>query len=200
MSKHKKRVSLAQQPSGQFSPPPQRPAEPKQTSRAPEPAPEDDGAEYVAETADPDYEDAAPARRGIETQPIFWFVLGALTVGIVVLLGLLLMGSGSASPAPTGKPATKPPATVAVQAGRTELPDILATITAAVQDNQSVPRIGIEEARRKHDAGQAIIVDVRSKEAYAEMHIKGSINIPEPDTIARLSEFPKDKDIILYCG
>jgi 3-mercaptopyruvate sulfurtransferase SseA len=43
-----------------------------------------------------------------------------------------------------------------------------------------------------------LIVDVRSKEEYSEVHIKGSISIPLDDVPNRLTEFPKNRLIVLY--
>ena len=41
-----------------------------------------------------------------------------------------------------------------------------------------VPRVPVDEAKRAFDNGEAIIVDVRSAEAYAAGHATGAINIP----------------------
>lgn len=208
MSKHKKRVSVAQRPADR-----QPVAEPQAMDRQPQPdedttaaahpvsAEGDDPLGLAAEYAgDGGSDDGTP---GIETHPIFWFSLGALTVGIIVLIGMLLL-TGSPRPA-AAAPAAKAPAGTApssVTAGVVQLPQLnyTATVTAAVQINQSVPRASLEEAKRKLDAGQALLVDVRAKQTFDAQHIKGAVNIPEEDTQKRLAEFPKDKDIILYCS
>lgn len=43
-----------------------------------------------------------------------------------------------------------------------------------------------------------IIVDVRSKEEYEELHVKGAVNIPY-DEINEDIDIPKDKVIFVYC-
>ena len=64
-----------------------------------------------------------------------------------------------------------------------------------------VPRVSLEEAKAAFESGAAIIVDVRSKQAYETGHIKGAVNI-------QLGEFEinptglnlaKDQWIITYC-
>jgi hypothetical protein len=63
----------------------------------------------------------------------------------------------------------------------------------------NVPRISLADTQKELDNGQAILVDVRSKSSYDSGHAVGAISIPEEETNARLNEFPRDKDIILYC-
>ena len=62
-----------------------------------------------------------------------------------------------------------------------------------------VPRISLADAQRELDNGQAILVDSRSKSSYDSEHAVGAISMPEEEVDARLSELPRDKDIILYC-
>ncbi len=202
MAKHTKRVSLGPQPPEAKATPLLQP--PKATS---EPQPTTPAAEGLDVTLDA-WEQAQPPP-GIETHPLFWFVLGALTVGIIVLLGLLLMGTG-ATPASGSKPGVQPPTSTAVapavrpatptQVAPAAQPNFDATVTAYVEAAQSVPRITVQEAKQKLDAGTILLVDVRSKQSYDAGHIKGAINIPQFETETRLSEFPRDKEIVLYCS
>ena len=64
-----------------------------------------------------------------------------------------------------------------------------------------VPRIAVDKAKEAFDSGKAIIVDVRSPDAYAASHVDGAINIPlasfETD-MANVS-LKKDQWIITYC-
>ncbi|MDX2140203.1 MAG: rhodanese-like domain-containing protein [Chloroflexota bacterium] len=48
-------------------------------------------------------------------------------------------------------------------------------------------------------AASHILVDVRTPEEYAEGHIAGSVNIPLQGLENRLSEFPTDRPIVVYC-
>lgn len=63
-------------------------------------------------------------------------------------------------------------------------------------------RISVEELRRQMDGGAApVIVDVRSSTARTiELRrIPGAVHVPVHDAERRLSELPRDREIILYC-
>jgi hypothetical protein len=62
-----------------------------------------------------------------------------------------------------------------------------------------VPRISLEETQTLLDQGQAILIDVRSKESFEKSHARGAISIPEDVIGGRLNDLPRDKEIILYC-
>ena len=59
-------------------------------------------------------------------------------------------------------------------------------------------KISVESA---HEKTEAVFVDVRSEEEYAETHIEGSINLPV-DEIGKLSQYIPDKsqEIIFCCA
>lgn len=63
----------------------------------------------------------------------------------------------------------------------------------------TAPRISVADAKKALDAGKAVLVDVRSAQSYQEEHAKGAISLPTSEIAARLSELPKDKQIITYC-
>ena len=60
-------------------------------------------------------------------------------------------------------------------------------------------RITAAEAREALTKGEAVLVDVRSKEAYDAEHAQGAILIPVYQIAERAAELPKDKLIITYC-
>lgn len=64
-----------------------------------------------------------------------------------------------------------------------------------------VPRVAVEDAKVAFDNGEAVIVDVRSAEAYATGHAAGAINIPLAEFENNISNVPLKKDqwIIPYC-
>lgn len=43
-----------------------------------------------------------------------------------------------------------------------------------------------------------LIVDVRSREEYAEAHIKAAVSIPLGEISLRLAEIPKGRPVVLY--
>ena len=201
MSKQKKRVSLGPQPPEAEETASHRPQEAmSEAEPVPPTAP-------ATEDLDADAEawDEVQPRPSIETHPLFWFVLGGLTVGIIVLLGLLLMGtgatlaSGSTPVAAAARPTMSARPTPTGQAAAAQ-PNFEATVTAYVEAARSVPRITIQETKQKLDAGTILLVDVRSRQSYDAGHIKGAVNIPLFETETRLSEFPRDKEVVLYCS
>ncbi len=64
-----------------------------------------------------------------------------------------------------------------------------------------VPRVTPERAKAAFDSGKAIIVDVRSAQAYAASHITGASYIPLADIETNPDGLNLDKDqwIITYC-
>ena len=62
-----------------------------------------------------------------------------------------------------------------------------------------IPRVSLEDAKAALEAGTAVIVDVRSAEAYQASHIAGAINIPSEELTARLGELNPNQWIITYC-
>ena len=69
------------------------------------------------------------------------------------------------------------------------------------QSEDAVPRVTVEDAKVAFDNGEAVIVDVRSAEAYAAGHAAGAINIPLVEFENNIDNVPLNKDqwIITYC-
>src|ERR1043165_7046493 len=62
-----------------------------------------------------------------------------------------------------------------------------------------VPRVAVADAKAAFDAGQAIIIDVRTKQAFALQHIKGGKYLGELEDSPRNSTVSKNQWIITYC-
>ena len=62
-----------------------------------------------------------------------------------------------------------------------------------------VARISVADTKTSYDNNSAIIVDVRSADAYASSHIANALSIPEEEIEARSQELPLDKEVLLYC-
>jgi 3-mercaptopyruvate sulfurtransferase SseA len=64
-----------------------------------------------------------------------------------------------------------------------------------------VPRVSIEEAKVALYSGAAIIIDVRSKQAYEAGHIPGARNISLGEFESNINgiDIAKDQWIITYC-
>jgi hypothetical protein len=62
-----------------------------------------------------------------------------------------------------------------------------------------VERINVEEARRKTNSGDALLVCAYDdEEKCAAIKLEGSISLA--GLAARLSSGPRDQEIIFYCG
>ncbi len=68
-------------------------------------------------------------------------------------------------------------------------------------NDADVPRVSVEDAKRALESGEAVIVDVRSAEAYAEVHIAGAVSVPLLEFENNIAGVPLEKDqwIITYC-
>lgn len=75
----------------------------------------------------------------------------------------------------------------------------MAPAAAPADPLAEAPRISAADARKALEAGQAVLVDVRSLDAWQQEHAKGAVSIPANELSVRLGEFPKDKQIIAYC-
>jgi hypothetical protein len=64
-----------------------------------------------------------------------------------------------------------------------------------------VPRVSVEETLVAYSAGTAVIVDVRSRSAYAESHIPDALSIPLDAFEIDIDGVGLDKEqwIITYC-
>ncbi|MCC7187313.1 MAG: rhodanese-like domain-containing protein [Anaerolineales bacterium] len=64
-----------------------------------------------------------------------------------------------------------------------------------------VPRVSLEAAYTAYTAGAAIIVDVRNRSAYAELHVPNALSIPLDVFEINIEDVDLDKEqwIITYC-
>lgn len=68
------------------------------------------------------------------------------------------------------------------------------------ENEDAVPRIKVEEAKREADAGNVIFVDSRPEAAFKAEHLPGAVSIPlGADAEAKFGQLPKGKKIIVYC-
>ena len=64
----------------------------------------------------------------------------------------------------------------------------------------AVPRISAEDAKKEHDAGNAVFVDSRGEAAWEQERLPGALSIPFGSTEEKFSSLPKGKKIIVYCS
>ncbi|HEV7508228.1 MAG TPA: rhodanese-like domain-containing protein [Thermoanaerobaculia bacterium] len=71
--------------------------------------------------------------------------------------------------------------------------------TPAAPTQETARRISAAEARQALAKGEAVLVDVRPKDAYDSSHAQGAISLPLSDLGSRAGELPKDKLVVTYC-
>jgi PBP1b-binding outer membrane lipoprotein LpoB len=72
---------------------------------------------------------------------------------------------------------------------------------AKLSPSDMIPRITIEELKRKMDnRSTIIIVDNRSQAEFDVYHIKGAICVPLVDVAAGGWTLPVDKELVFYCA
>jgi len=66
-------------------------------------------------------------------------------------------------------------------------------------DRAELDAVGFDELRSRLKSGSAVLVDVRPSSEYAAGHISGAISIPHDELEERMSELPRDKEVVAYC-
>lgn len=112
-----------------------------------------------------------PSRRKTSSFPIFALIGGGL---LLVVAAVLLFNQNNSAPIPE-------------------------TAVGDAIPHPDIPRVSIEDAKAALESDSAIILDVRSAEAYAGSHIATAINIPATELEARIGELDQDQWIITYC-
>lgn len=69
---------------------------------------------------------------------------------------------------------------------------------------QGVKTVSLAQANALWEGGQALWVDARKPEEFAELHIQGAVNLP-PDSWKQvqdtpLAAIPKDRPLVVYCS
>jgi 3-mercaptopyruvate sulfurtransferase SseA len=69
------------------------------------------------------------------------------------------------------------------------------------QTENDVPRVSVVDAKSALDSGEAVIVDVRGAEFFAQGHIAGAVNMPLKNIEINPAgvNLNKDQWIITYC-
>jgi len=71
---------------------------------------------------------------------------------------------------------------------------------AATPAADGARRVTIDEMEELVKEGKAVVIDVRSQDAYDAGHIPGAKLIPSGEIVNHIGELPKDKLIITYCS
>ena len=67
------------------------------------------------------------------------------------------------------------------------------------RERDSLEPVSRKELLRRMRQGLVAVIDTRPQEEYAAGHLPGAINLPLSELKRRLSELPRDQEIIAYC-
>ncbi|HUP64957.1 MAG TPA: rhodanese-like domain-containing protein [Thermoanaerobaculia bacterium] len=77
----------------------------------------------------------------------------------------------------------------------TPVPRATASSTAA----ESTTRMSPQELKAHLDAGDAVVIDVRSPQAFMTRHAAGAISVPLEMVASRAGNLPRAKWVVAYC-
>ncbi|WP_407446012.1 rhodanese-like domain-containing protein [Fibrobacter sp.] len=118
-------------------------------------------------------------------------------IGLAFCTAFLVAGCNETPKQETATVEKKAPAAVAAVAPATPAQSAEAA-PAAEAPKATITDIDWNKALEMSKAG-AVLIDVRTPAEVAEGMAPGAINIPLQEIEQRLSEFPKDKDLLIYC-
>jgi rhodanese-related sulfurtransferase/DNA-binding transcriptional ArsR family regulator len=89
---------------------------------------------------------------------------------------------------------------LALQAlGRHRYAEVREVAESYLERRDTLEPVPPEELRRRLDAGDVTLIDVRPEDEFAAGHIPGALSVPVTELPDRLRELPKRKEIVAYC-
>ena len=85
------------------------------------------------------------------------------------------------------------------QVGQMHLAEVDQLVDTFLHDRALLSPLTISELREALQHDQIILLDVRPVEEYRAGHLPQARSLPLADLAARLSELPRDKEIVAYC-
>lgn len=83
--------------------------------------------------------------------------------------------------------------------GRRRYAEIREVAESYIEGRDTLEPIAPEELRRRLDAGDVTLIDVRPGDEFAAGHIPGALSMPVAELADRLRELPRHKEIVAYC-
>ena len=79
---------------------------------------------------------------------------------------------------------------------------VLLAALVACADGPELPRVSLEQARADHEAGRAVLIDIREPQEHATGVAAGAQLLPMSQLAGRLAEIPQsaDKPVYLICN
>jgi rhodanese-related sulfurtransferase/DNA-binding transcriptional ArsR family regulator len=72
-------------------------------------------------------------------------------------------------------------------------------IRAYFRERDQLEPVAASELVRRLCEGSVVLIDVRPEDEYELGHLPGALNIPLSQLVQRLSELPRDHEIVAYC-
>jgi len=83
--------------------------------------------------------------------------------------------------------------------GRHRYAEVREVAESYLERRDTLEPIPPEELRRRLDAGDVTLIDVRPGDEFAAGHIPGALSVPVAELADRLRKLPKRKEIVAYC-
>lgn len=83
--------------------------------------------------------------------------------------------------------------------GGRRLAEVDRVVAQFLKHREDMEAIGAEDLRRRLQAGDVEVLDVRPATEYASGHIAGARSIPVDELDQRLREIPAGRDVVAYC-
>jgi rhodanese-related sulfurtransferase len=80
-----------------------------------------------------------------------------------------------------------------------QLAEVESALDAYRDRRHEFEQVTAEELRRRLDADDVILLDVRPAEEYAAGHLPGARSLPWDEIEERLTELPGDTSVVAYC-
>ena len=76
----------------------------------------------------------------------------------------------------------------------------LATLALPLPASAQGSSVSLDQARAEHEAGKALLVDIREPEEHATGVAPGARLLPMRQLSVRLAELPRDRSVLLICN
>jgi len=83
--------------------------------------------------------------------------------------------------------------------GEKHLEEVARIVRENFEDRDALTPVRREELLELVKAGEAVVIDVRPLSEYEAGHIEGAMSVPLDTLPERLSQLPKDLEIVAYC-
>jgi rhodanese-related sulfurtransferase len=81
----------------------------------------------------------------------------------------------------------------------TRLAEVEQVTRAYLEQRGAMEPVQSAELLRRVRDGQVTVLDVRPREEYRAGHIPGALSVPLPELKKRLTELPKNREVVAYC-